>query len=290
MSIISIVGLAIGCLLVNSPLDTCMATEVITVTPKEEPRQTGPSLDVVLSAKAALVWDENSGKVLYSKEADKERPIASLNKLVSLLAVRLLLTPETIVEIPPEVRIAQKKGADVGLPPGQHASVQDLLAASAIPSANDAMLTLAIAAKGSEAAFVEYANEFAAKQGLFHTKLINATGLQGGLQYSTASDVQRMLTLASADPILAPLLGQKNGIIHTQEGYAREYKTTDLLLGSYLPIIMAKTGYTIEAGENLAILTKTKSGHTIGGVVLGSANRFHDMKVLVEWIERNYTW
>ncbi len=293
MTFFSLAALALGCLLIQNPLPQCLdeyqKTTPAVVAP-DRPVLSGPALDVVLSAQAALVWDVATEKILYAHKADQERPIASLNKLLSLLAVRQLLPSEKIVAIPPEVRMAQRQGADVALPIGQHIDVGQLLAASAIPSANDAMLTLAIAAKGSEEAFVSYANDYAQKIGLTHTKAANATGLNGGQQYSSASDVRRVLTLARQDPVLAPLLAQSKGTIRTTEGFVKEYKTTDQLLGGYLPIIVAKTGYTVQAGENLAIITTTVKGHEIGAVVLGSANRFHDMKVLVEWIERNYSW
>jgi D-alanyl-D-alanine carboxypeptidase (penicillin-binding protein 5/6) len=292
MTFLELAAAALGCLLIGSPIPACVdqQSHVAGIRSQAGPVQTGDALDVVLSAQAALAWDVDTDTVLYSKNPDDERPIASLNKLVAMLAARTLLQPDAIVEIPPEVRAAQRGGADVSLPVGQHISVSQLFAAAAIPSANDAMVTLAIAAKGSEEDFVAYANTFAQQHGLEHTKLANSTGLNGGDQHSTASDVRRMLTMASNDALLGPLLSQSKGTVRTEEGFSKEYKTTDELLGSYLPIIAAKTGYTPQAGENLAIITRTKEGHKIGAVVLGSADRFHDMKVLVEWIERNYTW
>ena len=48
--------------------------------------------------------------------------------------------------------------------------------------------------------------------------------------------------------------------------------------------------YTREAGENLVVMTYGDSGQRLGAVVLGSAKRFQDMKTLVEWVKRNYTW
>ncbi|OGY31957.1 MAG: hypothetical protein A3C02_00090 [Candidatus Andersenbacteria bacterium RIFCSPHIGHO2_02_FULL_45_11] len=255
------------------------------------PRKTGESIDVVLSAQAALVWDIDTKTILYDKNGTTQRPIASLNKLLSALAVRELLpSSETIVEIPPDVRAAQRAGANIKLPVGQHATVEELLAASMIPSANDAIVALAVASKKSEAAFATYANDYAARHGLFHTKLANATGLQGGDQYSTAHDVMKMLTLAYKDPVLKPYLSQKKGVLTTQEGTVRTYDSTDELIGTYLPILAGKTGYTIQAKENLAILTVGPNGQKIGAVILGSNNRFQDMKTVVEWIWRNYTW
>ncbi|MEX1997078.1 MAG: hypothetical protein WEA04_00160 [Candidatus Andersenbacteria bacterium] len=255
-----------------------------------EPVREGEAVDVVLSAEAALVWDVATGKELYAKEVDTRRPVASLSKLLSVLVIRDQLSAESMILIPPEAQAIQRSGAHIRLLPGEHASVQELLAAGLIASANDAMVSLAVAGFGSEENFVHYANQYALAQGLLNTKLANATGLSGGEQYSTAQDIRRLLTLVFADPLLQPLLSQKQGQLATQEGGRRTYKTTNQLLGTYLPIIAAKTGYTVEAGENLALFTSGPEGQRIGAVILGSEARFQDMKTLVEWIWRNYAW
>jgi serine-type D-Ala-D-Ala carboxypeptidase (penicillin-binding protein 5/6) len=296
MSILTITAAFVGCAILQQPLISCIP---YAVTPKPEPvisapripQKTGEAIDVALTAEAALVWDVTTNTVLYDRNANTKRPIASLNKLVSTLAVRELLpSGDTVVIIPPEVKKAQSQGANIKLPVGHHASVRDLLGASLIPSANDAMVSLAIAAKGSESAFAEYTNAFAARHGLFTTKLANATGLQGGDQYSTAHDVMGMLTLAYADPHLKPFLDQQKGQLITKEGAKRDFISTDELLGTYLPILAGKTGYTIAAKENLAIITVGPKGQKIGAVILGSDNRFQDMKTVVEYVIRNYTW
>ncbi len=291
-----IMALLAGCVFLQQPVQSYMP-EALQEAPQPyeqtvtAPTFTGSALDVVLSADSALVWDMESGAILFEKNADKQRPIASITKLLSTLYVRQKLSPETIVEIPSEVRIAQITGANIKLPIGQHASVQNLLAASLIPSANDAMVSLAHAASGSEATFVEEVNSTAVPAlGLKNTHVTNATGLSSLGQYSTAHDVRIMITRAYNDPLLRSFLAEKNGVLTTVEGARRAYETTNDLLGTYLPILAAKTGYTVEAGQNLTILTQGDSGQKIGVVILGSEDRFQDTKILTEWIWRNYTW
>lgn len=284
--------LAASCAITAQDPAACVltATSPPTVEAAVEPQKSGEATDVVLSAKAALVWDVESGKILYSKDANVRRPIASLSKLLSVLVIRDQLALSATVPIPPDVKFIQAKGAHIRLPVGQHASVQELLAASLIASANDAVVTLATATAGSEAAFVEQANQYAKTHHLPNTQLANATGLSGGDQFSTAEDVRKLLTRVYGDPHLAPLLGREKGTLTTLEGTRRVYLSTNELLGTYLPIDAAKTGYTAESGENIAIITHGASGQKIGAVVLGSNYRFQDMKVLVEWIWRNYSW
>ena len=79
-------------------------------------------------------------------------------------------------------------------------------------------------------------------------------------------------------------------MLRTREGSVRSYASTNKLLGTYFPVLAAKTGYTPAAGQNLIVMTHGEAGQRIGAVVLGSSDRFQDMKTLVEWIQRNYTW
>ena len=99
-----------------------------------------------------------------------------------------------------------------------------------------------------------------------------------------------MLTMAYAHPRIGEHLAAPLGTLVTDAGLTRHYVSTNKLLKTYVPIVAAKTGYTVEAGENLAIITEGSNGQQIGAVILGSSDRFQDMKVLVEWIWRNYSW
>lgn len=293
MSLVAAVVVALSCVVFTAPEPSCWSPS----RPMEpaESRTDGPvrspdALDVVITAQSAVAWEVASGAIMYEKNAAARRPIASLVKLLSVLTVRQHLKPEATVEIPAAVRTAQRRGAHIRLPAGHHASVQDLLAASLIASANDAIVSLAFASAGSEEMFVDVANAHAEKIGLASTKLTNATGLSGGEQYSTALDVRRLLTLAYQDPILRPYLKSERGRLVTAEGVIRDFTSTNDLLSTYLPVVAAKTGYTVEAEENVALLTHDAAGHTIGIVILGSRQRFQDAKVLAEWISRHYTW
>ncbi|PIT97804.1 MAG: hypothetical protein COT71_03865 [Candidatus Andersenbacteria bacterium CG10_big_fil_rev_8_21_14_0_10_54_11] len=292
MTLMTAAALAISCLLLQPENGHCLAGggAIAGMVSQPTPVFTGQALDVELSAAAALSWDTSTGAMLYSKEPDTRRPVASLTKLLSALTVRRHLAPLTMVEIPPSVRRDQRLGANIRLPVGEHVTVEQLLAAGLVASANDAMVTLAEATAGSEEAFVDLVHAEAADLGLTDTRVSNATGLSGGDQYSTARDLQRIFTTVLADPLLRDILGRDGGELVTVEGSRRQYDSTDQLIGTYLHVIAAKTGYTVEAGENLIIVTVGERGQEIGAVVVGSTQRFQDMKVLVEWIWRNYSW
>lgn len=295
MTVLHIVATAVSCLFIGQPLDACLPQTTETApavagVQSAAPEFTGGSVDVELTAEAVLVWDMASGAVLYEKRPNVQRPVASLSKLLSTLTVRAELAPTELVVIPTEAARVQRLGAHIKLPIGEHATVQELLEASLIASANDAMVSLAVATGESEDKFVQLANQHAKTIGATHTQIANSTGLTGGTQFSTAEDIRLLLEAAYADTTLRPFLSQRTGVLTTAEGSRRAYKTTNDLLGTYLPIHAAKTGYTIEAGENLAIITAGSGGQEIGVVVLGSRQRFQDTKVVTEWIWRNYTW
>lgn len=289
-------AIAVSCLAFEIDAVACMQKEMAptyaeaTAGKQGKPKFTGQSLDVVLSSQATLVWDVASGTVLYERNVAARRPVASLSKLASVWFARERIQGEQIVVIPAEAVRAARRGADITLPVGQHVTAQELLEASLIASANDAMVSLAVAVSGSEKEFVEAVNGALAARGVLNTKLVNATGLEGDEQYSTAQDVQRLLMDLYNDTRIRPLLAAERGVLTTKEKQRRAYLSTNKLFDTYVPVLAAKTGYTVAAGENLALITKTSAGHEIGAIVLGSDNRFQDMKALVEWIERNYSW
>lgn len=295
ISIVQGIATVLSCIVIQQPLTSCVLygvtpEDIPTAQTQTIPKQTGNAIDVDLSARSALVWDIATGTILYERNANEERSIASLNKLLSTVVARSIISPKATVTIPIEVKQAQKKGVGIKLIPGEHISAGDLFEAALIPSANDAMVALAIASKGSESAFVDFANSYAKSHGLFNTLLANSTGLQEGVQHSTARDVQHMLMNAYNDSFLRPFLSQQKGVIISQEGTKHSFISTDKLLGTYLPILAGKTGYTLEAKENLAIITSGAKGQKIGAVILGSDDRFQDMKIVVEYVYRNYTW
>ncbi len=287
--------IALTCMLTNANGSWCEDPEQITTANVagvqiSAPTKTGPAMDLVTTAESVLAWDIESGQILYEKNSHQQRPIASVTKLLSALTVRECLDLSQVVVIPTEVRKAQQAGVDVKLVPGEHVLVSELLKAGLVPSANDAMIALAQACAGSENDFVNKMNIYALTHGMAETKATNATGLSGGDQYATATDVRKMLELAYADDVLRADLAASVGEITSVEGSKLKYKTTNELLGTYIPILAGKTGFTLEAKENLAVISQTNDRHTVGIVVLGSDQRFVDTKLVMEWIERNYSW
>ena len=298
MGVLELTLLAVSCVLHAPPATACIEqhqtphTPLPTVLAAQQvgPHFSGDSVDVVLTAEAAYAWDVSSGASLYEKHSDTRRPVASITKLLSAVTAVDLLPPEALTVVSSTAARHARLGANVKLPAGHEVTVGQLLSASLIASANDAMVALAEAVKGSEPAFVDAMNQRAQQLGLVNTVASNATGLSGGEQFSTARDVSRLMTLAYKHPLLRPLLAAPNGTLRTEQGVTRHYESTNKLLKTYVPVQAAKTGYTVEAGQNLVIISEGAQGQLIGAVILGSEQRFQDMKVLLEWVGRNYSW
>lgn len=300
MGLLPTIVLAFGCVFAGQLDEACGVNSLESrvnpqvageaVGERSGPTRPPDALDVTLTAQSAVAWDVRSNKMLYAKQPQMRRQVASLSKLLSAVTVRDELPLEAELEIPAAVREVQRRGANIGLRPGDKASVDSLLAASLVASANDAMVTLAVGAAHDEASFVKMAHSKGKQLGLSDTRLSNATGLAGGEQYSTAEDVRLLLMAAYGDRVLRDFLDDEEGTLVTRAGIVRKFETTNDLLSTYLPILAAKTGYTYEAGENVALITQVAGRPAIGIVILGSKQRFQDAKILAEWIYRHHRW
>lgn len=151
--------------------------------------------DETLPARSAILMEQETGRVLFEKNADEQMPPASITKIMTLL-----LTMEAIEA--GQIRLsdmaacsehaASMGGSQIWLEPGEQMSVDDLLKATAIASANDAAVDLAEMVAGSEEAFVDKMNARAAELGMENTHFINATGLDVQGHLSTARDIALM--------------------------------------------------------------------------------------------------
>lgn len=151
--------------------------------------------DESLPARSAILLEQETGRVLFEKNADEQLPPASITKVMTLL-----LTMEAVDKgqlslndmVTCSDHAASMGGSQIWLEPGEQMSIDDLLKATAISSANDAAVALAEQVAGSEDAFVERMNERAAQLGMDNTTFMNATGLDTPGHLSTARDIALM--------------------------------------------------------------------------------------------------
>ena len=241
-------------------------------------------------AKAALLMDESTGQILYAKNADAQLPIASITKVMTMLLVFEDLDAGKFTlndTVPVSTHAYSMGGSQIWLEPGEIFTVDELLKAVAVSSANDAAVALAEFVGGSETVFCDMMNKRAQQLGMENTHFINACGLDAEGHLSTAKDVALMSR---------ELMKHQKVFDYTTiwMDYLRNGETqlvnTNKMLHSYSGTTGLKTGTTGKAG--VCISATAKRGElSLIAVVLGSdnsADRFDAAKKLLDFGFSNF--
>jgi D-alanyl-D-alanine carboxypeptidase (penicillin-binding protein 5/6) len=243
------------------------------------------SLPPAPSAPVAILADLDTGQVLFSKAADVRRPIASLTKIMTALLVLEQSHPADVVTVTPDAVIpeADRQGISaLGLQVGEQISVEDLLYALLLQSANDAAVALADHVAGSEARFVKEMNTRAAALGLRRTRFRSANGLDDR-GYSTARDLMILTRTAMTFPRFADIVSTMFHTIQAPGGGVREIQNRNALLWLYAGAAGVKTGYTARAGY-CVVATAERGGHRLVSVILGApGDAFSDAAALLDF-------
>ena len=252
------------------------AVQTLTVTPPQ----------LTLPCRAAILIDQTSGAVLYEMNADQTMPIASITKVMTLLltfeAVHAgRLTMDTAV--PVSEHAYHMGGSQIWLEPGEQFTLDEMLKAICVSSANDAAVAVAELVGGSEPAFVQQMNARAAELGMEHTTFRNACGLDTEGHLSTARDVAIMSrTILNTCPEVLHYTGIWTD---TLRGGATQLVNTNKLLKRYNGITGLKTGTTSGAGVCISA-SATRDGLDLIAVVLGSlssSERFTAATTLLDY-------
>ncbi|MBI5074418.1 MAG: D-alanyl-D-alanine carboxypeptidase [Nitrospirae bacterium] len=198
-----------------------------------------------VKARAAVVMEAATGRVLFAKNPELRLFPASTTKLMTALVVLDRMQPFDVVTV--SERAAATPPTKIGLRPGFTLTIRALLHAALIKSANDATVALAEAVAGSEEAFVVLMNQKAASLGLYNTRFINPNGLPGPGQYTTALELAQIMREALTYPLLQEILGTRVAEISTVDGRTKTISNTNHLLWSDQDLILGKTGYTRDA-------------------------------------------
>ena len=255
---------------------TCAALVVSTLIDQAEARPRRGAKKVYRAAPAyappfaALVVDANSGKVLYSQNADALRHPASITKVMTLYMLFEQLEKRRLSlnsEIPISSHAASMPPTKLGLRPGSTISVEDAIKAFVTKSANDMAAAVGEAIGGSEDRFAQLMNQKAKSLGMTRTNFENASGLPNPDQVTTATD---LAILGRAMRERFPQYFHYFGTPAVQVG-SRILRNHNRLLGNIEGVDGIKTGYTRASGFNL--LTSARRGNKrIVAVVLGGSS------------------
>jgi D-alanyl-D-alanine carboxypeptidase len=245
--------------------------EVLTVAPPANLKKT-LRLEK-LSASGMMLIDASSGEEIYSVNPDQHRPIASLTKIMTAL---LIMENHSLSEVVTVPAIAEQiRGSTIGVTPGQHLTVNALLKALLIPSANDAAYTLAAFHGRSIASFVQQMNARAAALGMKNTHFANPAGLDNHDQYSTPRDMAWLTMAALRHPEFRTIVSTRSAAIVSDDGKEFHLRNTNELLHENQDVFGVKTGTTDEARECLIVLFRSE-GKPYLLVLLGSHDRYTD--------------
>lgn len=268
--------------------------------PRAEPqppqkKEESKSLGIETTARAAIVFDEASGTILFDKNSREKLSLASLTKLMTALV---------ILDEKPEwdktIKLTHADNRDGGIVyarPPEEVTLENLFKMMLVGSVNNAAVAIVRSTDLTEEAFVAKMNNKAKELGMNNTVFVDPTGLLPE-NHSTARDIAKLLANALDHEEIREAVIQKKYIFSPKKSSKVYYvKSTNELLWSFLneepyTFIGGKTGYIEESGYNLAVEAE-RTGHKIIVVVLGSSSaeeRFKEIKGLADWTFENYSW
>jgi len=263
----------------NVPIDTAVENAAI-----------GQRLDI--KAKSSILMEAKTGKILYEDNADEKLAPASITKIMPLLLImealeRGDLALEDVVYA--SEHACSMGGSQIWLEPGEGMTVDELLKATVIASANDACVALGEAVAGSEEGFVALMNKRAKELGMTNTNFVNATGLDAENHYTSAHDVAVM----SAELISHELIKKYSTVwMDSLRDGKSELVNTNKLVRFYEGTTGLKTGTTGIAKYCLSA-TANRNGMELVAVILAgetSDDRFNGAKKLLDYGFANYSF
>ncbi|HEU0026491.1 MAG TPA: D-alanyl-D-alanine carboxypeptidase family protein [Ktedonobacterales bacterium] len=244
-----------------------------------------------IQAQAAFLFDPERGWLLYQRNADEPRPVASLTKIMTLLVATSSGSLDQSVTIGPDAAaLVNSNNSYMGVSAGERLTLRELLYGLMLVGGNDAARAIADTANGGAPAFVAKMNLRATQLGLRHTHFVSADGVSDG-NISSARDLAALSAIAILQPDIAQIAGTRHIIIPQTATHKRFdlLNTNDLLPGAssagYPGVNGVKTGYTDSAGYCMAFSSR-RNGHLIVGVILGDPSdqaQVSDARALLDW-------
>ncbi|OGN13782.1 MAG: hypothetical protein A3C71_02205 [Candidatus Yanofskybacteria bacterium RIFCSPHIGHO2_02_FULL_43_15c] len=243
-----------------------------------------------LTVKSFLVYDTKNEKVIFSKEPGRVLPVASLTKLLTAIIGIDFLEPQEVITISNDSYNVDGEGADFRLQ--EQFYFKDLLGAMLVKSSNDAALAIAktLEQKTGEN-FVGLMNRRARQIGMTESRFIDPAGL-GDDGFSTARDLLRLARYSKNYPEVWHLLGLRSLDINAVDGkLTHHFESTNKLWASMPNLKGGKTGYT-DGALGCMILEEDlpEQDSSLIIIVLGSADRFGEVKKLSDWSKLAFRW
>lgn len=243
---------------------------------------------ITLTSPSAILCEASTGQVIFEKNADERRPVASVNKVMTIL-LTLEAVDEGRVSLEDQVtvspRAASMGGSQAFLDAGERYKLSELLKTVIVASANDSAVALAEHLAGTEESFVRLMNARAEELGLTNTHYANCTGLPAQEHYTTARDVAKLSAQLDLHPIYYRYSTIWMDEIRHRGGRVTSLTNTNRLIRFYPGCDGYKTGSTNEARYCVSATAK-KEGMRLIAVVLGTPagqTRFDEARAMLEY-------
>lgn len=229
-----------------------------------------------ISAVSAVLLDGESGRILYAKNPNEKRAIASITKLMTAL-----VAAEYLDDLSQEVVIRPEwtgiEGTSLYLVPGETLTLETLLYGLLLHSGNDAAVALAGYCAGDVQTFVSWMNQRAQDLGMTGTHFSDPNGLGDENHYSTALDMAKLGAACLQNETVATIAATKSITLGT-----RTFVNHNKLLWRYEGCTGMKTGYTRQAGRTL-VSSAQREGQTLICVTLCDRNDWEDHRALLDF-------
>ena len=228
-----------------------------------------------VSAKSFVLMDAKTGQVLLALNPQLFLPPASTLKVMTALSVMEHLKLDD--KVPVSAYAAAAPASKINIKPGETYTVQELLYALLLSSANDAARALAEKVSGSEEEFARQMTREVRQWGAYRTTLATANGLPSDNQFSTAEDLAKMFKRAMDNPELAKIMATK---YYTIQG-DRELRNHNRFLFTTPLAVGGKTGYT-RASKHTYVGQFQNGDKAVIVAMMGSTGKWADLRPLIE--------
>ncbi len=244
------------------------------------------SAEMSISAQSACLIEAESGKAIYSKNADKRMHMASTTKVMTaIVAIESGISLDTTFKTPKEA--VGVEGSSVYLAENEKITFEALLYSLLLASANDAAVAIAIQVAGSVEAFVNLMNAKAQELGLSNTHFTNPHGLYDEEHYTTAHDLARLMAYAMKNEIFATITASQRKVFAREGEGVRVLINHNKLLKTYDGVIGGKTGFTKKSGRCLVSVAE-RDGLRLIAVTLNAPDDWRDHATLYDFGFDNY--
>lgn len=237
--------------------------------------------DSDISAECAVVISQQTGEIVFQKNAYKRHSMASTTKIMtSLIAAQSGRLHDEIVV---SDKMIQVEGTSMGLLPGDRVSLYELICGMLLPSGNDAANVTAYHIGGNVENFAKLMNDEAKIIGMRDTNFVTPSGLDNENHYSTAYDMALLGRYAVKNPVFKFVCSSKSiSLSYGNPPYRRTLYNHNRLLESYKYALGIKTGFTKKSGRCLVSYAE-KDGTGLIAVTLNAPNDWNDHKIMLDY-------